>query len=439
MNKLANVLVVETRREQATSVMGMLEQAGYAVTVAGTIAEAEDFARTEHPDLVLVGALADAVSPIAAAGALKRAAADIPTLLLVDQVTPSLCEEALALGLDDVVLSDSSDVEILARLRPLVRLTVMHGELRRRAEAADHFGVAARDRVTGPDGARAAVLVIGDDRAEVDGILGDVCEIADCETLYDAEQELTRRNFDAAILSFRTAPDSLVGFCGQLRNNPRLFNLPIVVRADAPADEGDWGDTLYRHGATRVLPHTVDPSVFRSAVLGLVRRQQLRWAIRSALNDSLADATRDSETGAYSRSFLDEYLPARLRQALASDRHLTVVFFSAPTIQNVLREFGEEAASHLTRQVGQWITGLLRAEDLVVRYATYEFCVVLPDTPLSEAEIVMHRIAGVLAYTDFAVHEVYQPVKVWVQVGATDSQPGDDVLTLLARARRNLD
>ena len=52
---------------------------------------------------------------------------------------------------------------------------------------------------------------------------------------------------------------------------------------------------------------------------------------------------------------------------------------------------------------------------------------VLPDTPLAEAETVIHRIAGVLTYTDFAVREVYQPVKLWVQVGATDAQPGDEV------------
>jgi two-component system cell cycle response regulator len=51
----------------------------------------------------------------------------------------------------------------------------------------------------------------------------------------------------------------------------------------------------------------------------------------------------------------------------------------------------------------------------------------------------MHRIAGVLAYTDFAVRDVYQPVKVWVQVGCTDAQDGDTVAALLARARRNID
>ncbi|HTH18394.1 MAG TPA: diguanylate cyclase, partial [Magnetospirillum sp.] len=216
-------------------------------------------------------------------------------------------------------------------------------------------------------------------------------------------------------------------------NNPRLFNLPMVLLGTANA-----GDA-YRHGATRVLAEECNPDVLRAVVLTLVRRQQLRWSIRTALSESLVPATRDEMTGAYSRAFFDSYLTSRLNLARAQNRHLAVVFFAAPNIEGVRRQFGDDAALHLTQQVGQWITGLLRAEDLTAAYAPNEFCVVLPDTPLAEAEVVMHRIAGVLAYTDFAVREVYQPVKVWVQVGCTDARNDDTVASLLARGRRNLD
>jgi len=51
----------------------------------------------------------------------------------------------------------------------------------------------------------------------------------------------------------------------------------------------------------------------------------------------------------------------------------------------------------------------------------------------------MHRIAGVLAYTDFAVRDVYQPVKVWVQVGCIVVGAEDSLDSVLSRARQNLD
>jgi two-component system cell cycle response regulator len=101
--------------------------------------------------------------------------------------------------------------------------------------------------------------------------------------------------------------------------------------------------------------------------------------------------------------------------------------------------FGDEPARLLMRQLGQWVTGLVRAEDPTARFAEAEYCVVLPDTPLAEAEVVMHRIAGILSTTDFAIPDIYQPIRVWVQVGAAAAKPGDDPEQLYARARASLD
>ncbi|MBX9634750.1 MAG: diguanylate cyclase, partial [Magnetospirillum sp.] len=373
--------------------------------------------------------------PISFGGRLKADfdSGDIPVIALVEDVTAEICARALDVGLDDVISPQCDDEELFARMRPLVRLATMHAELRHRAQVAQTFGITARDRVDGPDNTAPAILLIGDEAANIQSMLGQSCDITLSDNLYEAEGLLTQRNFDAALIAFKDEPEGLLGFCSQVRNNPRLFNLPMVVLTSAETTDA------YRRGATRVLPRSVDPVVLRSVMLTLVRRQQLRWSIRGALNDSLQGTARDPVTGSYGRSFFDGYLANRLDSAKAQNRHLAAVFFSSPNVDGVRRQFGDDAALHLTQQVGQWITGLLRAEDLTAAYAPGEFCVILPDTPLAEAEVVMHRIAGVLAYTDFAVREVYQPVKVWVQVGCTDSRDDDTMASLLARARRNLD
>lgn len=434
MIRLANVLIVEENASRAYELQERLARGGYHATTLSSATPALAHARGEHPDLVLVGTPADS-DPVALGAELKNSAEteDIPVLLLAAPVTAQLCERALEAGLDDVLAADCDDIELNARLRPLVRLETMHAELRQRARIADRFGVAARERVSGPGDAKPALLLIGDGVAVARQILADIGELVVAADLFEAEDMLGRRNFDAALISFTDEPEGLLGFCSQMRNNPRLFNLPMVLLS------GHTAADAYRRGATRVLPRDTDAGVLHTVMLSLVRRQQLRWSIRAALNDSLAPATRDALTGAYSRAFFDAHVASRLDLAKVQNRHLAVVFFSAPNIDGVRRQFGEDAALHLTQQVGQWITGLLRAEDLTAAYAPNEFCVVLPDTPLAEAEVVMHRIAGVLAYTDFAVREVYQPVKVWVQVGCTDARDGDTVAALLARARGNID
>jgi two-component system cell cycle response regulator len=434
MIRLANVLIVDDNSSRARHLAERLAAGGYHAVVATSAPEARSHARDEHPDLVLLVSVPDG-DVIAFGSTLKAEPAtdDIPVLLLAGETTADVCRRALDAGLDDVLEPIADDDELHARLRPLVRLETMHAELRQRARVAAEFGISARQRVSGPGDTPPAILLVGDNAAAVAAVLEGIGELVTCSGLFEAEDLLGRRNFDAALLTFAAEPEGLLGFCSQVRHNPRLFNLPMVLLRSGTGDEA------YRRGATRVLSADVDPMVLRSVVLAQVRRQQLRWNIRAALNDSLAEATRDPGTGAYSRAFFDAYVANRLELAKTQNRHLAVVFFAAPNIEGVRRQFGDDAALHLTQQVGQWITGLLRAEDLTAAYAPHEFCVVLPDTPLAEAEVVMHRIAGVLAYTDFAVRDVYQPVKVWVQVGCTDAQNDDTVASLLARARHNID
>jgi len=431
MIRLANVLIADSDRTRADSLSDRLLRAGYRTTIVASAAEASGHVGGECPDLVMVG---EGLHPaLLAIVDRNEGTADIPVVLVADAITPALCVEAFDSGCDDAVAAACGDEELFARLLPLVRLATMHAELRQRALAARRFGVAARQRVTAAP-TRPNVLVVGDDPAPVQAVLAAEADITCTDNLFEAEDLLTRRNFDAAVLSFSGEENRVLDFCTQVRHNPRLFNLPILLLAGyAPSPT-----EAYRHGATRVLPRPVEPQVLRTGVLTLVRRQQLRWAIRGALAESLVAQTRDDDTGCYSRAYYEGYLEDRLALAEASGRYLTVVELTAPNVENVRREFGADAGQHLTQQLGQWITGLLRAEDLVARTGSHEFSAVLPDTPLAEAEVVMHRIAGVLAYTDFAVREVYQPVKAWVQVGATEARPGDDIAAVLARVRRNL-
>lgn len=435
MIRLANVIVAHADLQAAEALMARLSHNGYHAMHAASRDSVLHLAEYEHPDLILVGDIGEDSVQFGAFLKHEQLLADIPVVLLADRVSAELAERACAAGLDDTVSVHEDDVELLSRLRPLVRLATMHAELRHRAAAAASLGVAASDRVAVNDGTRPCILLAGSDRDGVGAILGASAEVISSPNLYDAESLLEHRNFDAAVVTTEGDLETYLAFASQVRNNPRLFNLPMVMVVDKGVASAD----VYRRGASHVLPRPLDSGILRASVQSMVRRQQLRWAIRSALYESLTEKTRDPLTGVYGRPFLDTYLAERLEIAKTHDRHLAVVFFSIPNIEGVRGHFGDDAAEHLAQQLGQWITGLLRAEDLTALYAKNQFCVVLPDTPTVEAEVVMHRIAGVLAYTDFAVREVYQPVKVWVQVSCTDARSTDTVESLLARALAKLD
>jgi two-component system cell cycle response regulator len=422
-------------------------------------------ARREHPDVILVvGRLSnDEALTLPPRLADIAGAADIPICLATVTHSPEQAARAYAAGIDDVLPPPLDDDKLLAHLRPLVRLAIMHAELHVRAGTAGRFGLDVRDVVSrSAADAGYPLLVIGPGGRQLEQPLrGARFTFADDPIA--ADDVLGTQNFDAALLVPDAEPAAYLDLCVQMRNNPRLFNLPVLFVCDpGQIDEA----VAYRRGASGVFVRPLDAAELRSAVLSVVRRQRLRWAIREALGKTLQDATRDMATGlndpafleayladrvkpiekairdltasVYSRPFLDAYLADRVRFAAKHGRHLSIMFFRLPDLAGLCESFGDQAAEHLRLQVAQWITGLLRGEDVTARYAADEFCVVLPDTPRDEAEIVMHRIAGVLAYTDFAVLGVYQPVKAWVRVGCADLEPNESAERLVERARQDV-
>ncbi len=437
MIHLANILIAADDAILAQGLVQQIRRHGYEGHAAHNLDAALVAARRERPDLILIEASADGAAALALAEQLKAApeCAEIPVCLLASERSPALKARAFAAGLDDVLSPPLDENKLVARLRPLARLAIMHAELHRRAAVARRFGVAIDETLPPTEvDAGCPILVVGCGGPEIAGALSgrNVSLAADP---FEANELLERDNFDAAVVLPAEAPTAYLDLCAHIRNNPRLFNLPVLVVAEPERmDEA----TAYRHGASGFFLRPVDPAELQIAVNTLVRRQRRRWMIREALGRTLQPATRDAGTGLYNRPFVDAYLADRVAFCAAHARHLSVAFFRAPDIDGVRHHFGEEQAEHLRLQVAQWIAGLLRAEDLTARYEDNEFCVLLPDTPKEEAEIVMHRIAGVLAYTDFAVKDVYQPVKVWARVGAADLRPDDTVATLVARARRDI-
>ncbi len=115
-----------------------------------------------------------------------------------------------------------------------------------------------------------------------------------------------------------------------------------------------------------------------------------------------------------------------------------MVCFTIQNLANIRARFGAEVGDQLLRQAGSWIAGLVRVEDIAARSGETEFCLVLPDTGCRDAEVVGHRVSGIIQYTDFSVKGLDQPLGIWAQTGVAGLERGDTVDNLLARARRNL-
>lgn len=438
---LARLLVLSQSHARARELARLLRGEGFAVLPGDFSTPVQRLSRDECPDVMLIdGGDAPEKGCKLAAAFRNGNKLRIPVMLVAEWATPDIRRFCLESGVDDLVTAPYSDAVLIARLRPLLRLSTMESELDRRLATARGLGIDADDAgAAQADDAARRVLVVGDgtnDYSEVERALGANIELITARDVFAAAGMLHERAVDALVGVIKGAGEDALYLCGQVRNNTQLFNLPILLVADGGAF--DSIDDPYNAGATAVVSRPIDESELETTIESLVRRQKRRQSVHARLAALQAKAGHGNVGGVYGADFTRAHLDKLTCAARETQKQLSVVSFQIQNLGWVVRDFGPEAADDLLRQVAEWIGVLIRAEDLVGRLDEKEFCVALPDTAIEDAETVAQRISGVILNTQFAVKGAELPLGAWLQSGAAEYQPGDSAARLIARAHENL-
>jgi diguanylate cyclase (GGDEF)-like protein len=448
VSRLANVLIAGSSGPRLDDLAASLSDNGFQATRCTSATGLLEEARIGQPDLALIDLTsADLNGMELAAGLVSNGdLGGMPVIVFGADGSQQQFQQAVEAGVDDIFTEPADLNEMRPRLLPLLRLATMRRELTQRVVLAKRFGADLADQSPYSNPPKLELLQIGRDLGEVAALkkaMADKCVITSTPSAITAGLLLGSKTFfDACFLAIdelgtTMTPEQAMDLCNQIRLSPRLFNMPVVLIN--PHEGGIDPIEALRSGATRVLDRRADDSELYATLSILGSRQQSRWLIRQAIQGTLCPQTTDPRTGAYTFDFMRAHLETLVAAARIRDKHLTLVFFSFPDASTIKNQFGEAASDHLLRQLPQWINAMVRTEDMVAHYTGHDFCIALPDTPVEEALFVMNRIAGVLAYTDFSLDEVYQPVTISVEFGIAGIEKGDTTDALIDRARTSLD
>ncbi len=448
MSRLANVLIAGSSGPRLDDLAATLSGGGFQATRCTSAAGLLEETRIGQPDLALIDLCADDLDGMELAASMIANVDNggMPVVVFGADGSEQQFAQAVEIGVDEIFTEPVDFDDMRPRLMPLLRLATMRRELAERLALTKRFGSAVEPLAPVSAPPKLELLQIGRDLGEVEALrrtMGDTCAITSTPNAFTANLLLSSKPFfDACFLAIDEVGSSVsaeqaMDLCNQNHLSPRLFNMPVVLIN--PHEGGiDQAEAL-RGGATRVLSRRAVDGELYAALKILGARQQSRWLIRQAMDTTMSQETTDPRTGAYTFDYMRAHLETLVAAARVRDKHLTLVFFSFPDAPGVEAQFGADASEHLLRQLPQWINAMVRVEDMVAHYTGHDFCIALPDTPVEEALYVMNRIAGVLAYTDFALNEVYQPVSISVEFGIAGIEKGDTTDTLIDRARANLD
>jgi diguanylate cyclase (GGDEF)-like protein len=125
-------------------------------------------------------------------------------------------------------------------------------------------------------------------------------------------------------------------------------------------------------------------------ILGLaLANLRLRESLRSL-------SIRDQLTGLFNRRYLEETFERELQRAERAGKPLAVMMIDIDHFKLFNDRFGHEAGDAVLREIGRFLRGHARGEDIVCRHGGEELAVVLPDADLAAARARAEQLrAGV--------------------------------------------
>ncbi len=106
-------------------------------------------------------------------------------------------------------------------------------------------------------------------------------------------------------------------------------------------------------------------------------------------------AVADEKTGLLARGAYLDCLLHEAQRARTSETQLSLALFQVDGGPDMIRQHGEAAFERLMEQLARGVLANVRQTDLPVKYTSWALAIILPDTPLSGAQIMAQKLRKV--------------------------------------------
>jgi len=319
----------------------------------------------------------------------------IPVVMVTALDQPSDRVRGLKAGADDFLTKPVNDLQLISRVKSLLRLKTLSDELRFRAETAHTIGLEEMLKTDSRSEEAAQVLLVDGRGSSQERIVKALKPIADVMAMSDPQAalfEAAENPFELVIVNSNFDDYDPLRLCSQLRSLERTRFIPILLITEQGADS-----MIVRAldlGVNDYIVRPLDPNELVARCLTQIRRKRFNDRLRSSVKQTIELAVTDGLTGLNNRRYLDNHLKLLFSRAVARGRPLSVCITDIDRFKSVNDTYGHDAGDEVLKEFAQRIRGTVRGADLACRYGGEEFVLVMPDTPPEMAAAVAERLRG---------------------------------------------
>ncbi len=410
----------------------------YDVVTASSGPEALDICARGDIDIVLLDVMMPGMDGFEVCSRLKadRRTSHVPVLMVTALDQPSDRVHGLEVGADDFLTKPVDDVQLMARVKSLVRLKALTDELRARAltgqEIAIEDAMRAMDSVSSEGG---SILVVDIDPRQAERIRGYLANDNRVDVLSnpaDAALAVSGGDYELVLVSMALGDFDPLRVCSQMRTAEVTRTLPIILIA-----EDDDKPRVVRGldlGVNDFIMRPVERNELLARVRTQIRRQRYASELRQSVTNTLALAVTDELTGLYNRRYFDRHLSLMLDKAQEQARDMAVMLIDMDYFKSVNDTHGHDIGDSVLREFADRLRRNIRGVDLACRFGGEEFVVLMPDTDWRQAQGVAERVRQAVAERVFATGNS-RPLTLTISVGlALNESETDTPEIMLKRA-----
>lgn len=372
-------------------------------------------------DLILLDIMMPGIDGFEVCERLKASqkTAHIPVVMVTALDQPTDRVRGLKAGADDFLTKPVNDLQLISRVKSLLRLKTLSDELRIRADTAHTMGIDDLTRAGEGRADETAQVLLVDGRANSqERIIKALKPVADVLALSDPQAalfEAAESAFDLVIVNANFDDYDPLRLCSQLRSLERTRFLPVLIITEQGAD--DMVVRALDLGVNDYIIRPVDPNELVARSLTQIRRKRYNDRLRASVKQTIELAVTDPLTGLYNRRYLDNHLNVLFNRSMARGRPLSVLITDIDRFKHVNDTYGHDGGDEVLREFANRVRSTIRGADLACRYGGEEFVVVMPDTSPEIAAAVAERLRAAIENAPFMLKHAGEALNVTASFG----------------------